>query len=70
MDHPNAIYFQLAASAVVVLLGALLLVGSINRGPYKSTDVIPNWVKRVIGIPCVIFGLIALYGHLGELFGV
>ena len=69
MDHPNAIYFLMAAHAWLVLLGALFLVGSINKGPYKSTDVIANWVKRVTGILCLILGLIALYIDIGKFLG-
>jgi peptidoglycan/LPS O-acetylase OafA/YrhL len=71
MDHPNAIYFQLAAHAWLVLAGALFLAGFFNKGPYKSIDVSPSWVKiiGVIGIFCVILGLIALYTDIGRFLG-
>lgn len=64
MDHPNAIYFQLFSYAVMVLVGALLFIGSFNKGPYKPTDVVPNWLKRLAGISCLVLGLLMLIGHL------
>ena len=72
MDHPNTIYFLLFAHAWIVLLGAIFVARLFNSGPYKSANLPSSWVKigGVIGILGVIFGLIALYGDLGELLGV
>jgi len=66
MDHPNAIYFQLFSYAVMVLVGALLFIGSFNKGPNESTDVVPNWLKRLAGISCLVLGMLMLIGHLVE----
>jgi len=61
----------LFAHAWLVLLGSLFLARLFNRGPYKSANLSSIWVKiiGVISILGVIFGLIALYGDLGELLG-
>ena len=50
----------------MVLVGALLFIGSFNKGPNESTDVVPNWLKRLAGISCLVLGMLMLIGHLVE----
>jgi hypothetical protein len=48
----------------MVFVGAMLFIGSFNKGPNESTDVVPNWLKRLAGISCLVLGLLMLIGHL------
>ena len=50
----------------MVLVGALLFIGSFNKGPNESTDVVPNWLKRLAGISCLVLGMLMLIGHQVE----
>jgi hypothetical protein len=69
MDHPNAIYFLLFSGAYLVMLSAALLLGSINMGPFKSSELVPNWFKAAIGAPGLVLGVIQLGSHLRKFLG-
>lgn len=70
MDHPNAIYFLVAANAVFLSLGLLFIAGSMNKGPYKAVSFIPKWSLFSLGLLLVAFNLFGLFQKLGHSFGV
>ena len=72
MDHPNAIYFVIAANAWLTLWGFLFLMGAFGKGPYGSKFESPKIMKSrkfkaLIGLPAFAIGLYAVIWSLYSL---
>ena len=66
MDHPNAIYFYVAASLVFLVIGILFVAAAMNKGMYKSVQLIPKWAMFALGIALIVLNLVFLYRYLGH----
>lgn len=68
MDHQNDIYISVAINAWLVLMGVLLLLGAMGKGPFRTTYeqfpiITSKRYKVVVGLGSVLLGSIWLTAY-------